>query len=277
MENDRQVKNYEQEKSHERKRKAEYLESIFDNVAKKPSQDRVNNNKEGLLGKDLLSSSKHNGGLNGSVCVSTENSSMAKNSLGNGSLADSVHQEANSSKNLNTSQKMQTSSNCTSPGSPKPGIKSPSECQSDHYPRFHATNLESNGNRTPTRERGEEKSAEFNNGVTVKQEQTSETESLPVQIVSVQGRREEKTESDDNGDIGDDYLKFLLFAGKLYYCERVSDITHSYSRFGTESLQGRKGNYICRRANFLNTATISCTGPYRVHAQAQGFEVNSAF
>lgn len=86
----------------------------------------------------------------------------------------------------------------------------------------------------------ESDSSGFQTPVTIKQEMCDD----PVQIMPVQSQLgKDKNSSEDNVEIGEDCLKFLLFSGKLYNCERISDLTHSFSRFVGDNVLGRKGEF----------------------------------
>ena len=90
-------------------------------------------------------------------------------------------------------------------------------------------------------ESSESTGSEFPTSVSIKQEKIDEPP--PVQVISTQSQEEgRKSLVQDNGEIGEDCLKFLLFSGKLYRCEKISDLTHGFSRFIGDSVLGRKGN-----------------------------------
>ena len=88
----------------------------------------------------------------------------------------------------------------------------------------------------------EPKSSEFQSTVTIKQEKSDDPPPVQIMPVRSQVEREKRPTTEDSGEIGEDCLKFLLFSGKLYHCERISDLTHSFSRFIGDSVLGRKGN-----------------------------------
>ncbi|XP_028391272.1 uncharacterized protein LOC114516096 [Dendronephthya gigantea] len=113
------------------------------------------------------------------------------------------------------------------------------EMNGGHYPGFKPI-APSNTDFNATKEAG---ISEFQPTVTVKQEKPDEA--TPVQVMPVQNKLVEKSSGRvDNADIGEDCLKFLLFSGKLYHCERISDLTHSFSRFIGDSVLGRKGKVV---------------------------------
>lgn len=244
------MSNYEQEKSQERKRKAAYLEAIFDNTAKKPtsSQDHHNNNDGQLAGREAA-------GKRNDPPSNAQESAMANNTATEAtSMAVSAHR-ASSHEFLRPPQVTRSAPNHSNPEPPKAREKGPStsELGGNQFAGFQTRTIAAETNeKAPTKESraGEIKvAASLNNGVKVKQEQTGEGETLPVQLGSVEGRHEEKTKpggGEGDGDVGDDYFKYLLFAGKLYHCERVSDLTHNCTRFGTDSLHGRKGDDVIK-------------------------------
>lgn len=83
----------------------------------------------------------------------------------------------------------------------------------------------------------EHKSSDFLTNVTVKQEPAEDT--CPVEVLPIQKMTESSPK--DSKEIGEDCLKFLLFSGKLYHCEKISDLTDSFSRLIGDSVLGRKG------------------------------------
>ena len=90
----------------------------------------------------------------------------------------------------------------------------------------------------------ESKSSDFQTTVTIKQEKSDDPPKVEIMPVTSQALEPEKSSMEDNGEIGEDCLKFLLFSGKLYHCERISDLTHSFSRFIGDSVLGRKGKVV---------------------------------
>ena len=251
------MSNYEQEKSHERKRKAAYLEAIFENTAtKKQTSQGHHNNSEGLAGREA--GSKHSGAPSNPQEPAMANNTAAETT----SIAVSAHR-VSSHGHLRPPQVTLSTPNHSNPEPPKTREKGASTSEGgNQFVGFQRTSSEANEKRgeLQTKERaGEIKvAAGLNNGVKVKQEQTSEGETLPVQLVSVQGRHEEKVKTEGGeGDGDDDYFKYLLFAGKLYHCERVSDLTHNYLRFGTESLHGRKGDDFLTQKVCYDTLPLS--------------------
>ena len=114
------------------------------------------------------------------------------------------------------------------------------ESEGTHYTGFKQIQ----GSTLVTSSVKESKGAEFQTTITIKQEKPDEP--TPVQIMPAQTQVErEKSSTEDSGEIGEDCLKFLLFSGKLYHCERISDLTHSFPRFIGDNVLGRKGNITC--------------------------------
>jgi hypothetical protein len=109
-----------------------------------------------------------------------------------------------------------------------------------------------NGSDTRMSSAKESKSSEFQPTVTIKQEKTDEPPQVQIMAVPSQIERE-KSSAEDNGEIGGDCLKFLLFSGNLYHCDRISDLTQSFSRFVGDSVLGRKGNTLCKYSDSMGS------------------------
>ena len=152
---------------------------------------------------------------------------------------NSLEKPRTSSENTprNTAYHVDRDSSCTTrEAREEPPDKQVDEMNDSHYPGFKPIPT-SNTDFNATKDAG---ISEFQPSVTVKQEKPDEP--APVQVMPVQSKLVEKGSGRvDSGDVGEDCLKFLLFSGKLYHCERISDLTHSFTRFIGDSVLGRKG------------------------------------
>ena len=116
------------------------------------------------------------------------------------------------------------------------------EGEDEHYTGFKQ--IRGSGLDTRLSSAKESKSSDLQTTVTIKQEKSDDPPKVEIMPVTSQGLEPEKSSMEDNGEIGEDCLKFLLFSGKLYHCERISDLTHSFSRFIGDSFLGRKGKIL---------------------------------
>lgn len=277
MEAERLIKDYEHEKHQERKRKGAHLEAIFEQAVKKSNQD--NNNKDRILNK--YSGDEHPASIrspeipphNATLENTGTSSPNSRNSLGNNEKnVDNVVSRSprrspgeNRSPSGNSVNPLRTTKNAIGSNSNRIElVRNLSEKTSRDvaYQNGHNSSCASRESEreSPDRaieesdegshyagfkqieESSESTSSEFRTSVSIKQEKIDEP--APVQVMSAQVQVEgKKSLPQDNVEIGEDCLKFLLFSGKLYHCERISDLTHNFSRFIGDSVLGRKGTY----------------------------------
>ena len=277
MEAERLIKDYEHEKHQERKRKGAHLEAIFEQAVKKSNQD--NNSKDKMVNKysggENLASIRSpeippHSTTFGNAGTSSSNS---RNSLGNNgkNVKNIVSPFGDASNPLGNPRRSPEENRIPSENSVNPlknaigsnGNRMELSENTSHevaYQNGHNSSCASRESEreSPDRARdesdegshyagfkqidesSESTSSEFRTSVSIKQEKIDEP--TPVQVMSVQSQIDgKKSSTQDDGEIGEDCSKFLLFSGKLYHCERVSDLTHNFSRFIGDNVLGRKG------------------------------------
>ena len=276
METESLIKDYEREKHQERKRKGAHLESLFENSGKKSAPNNNDNNNDRILNKyseegNLTATSSPEISLRANTHENIEKStSNSRNSLENNgnNLENVVSSYGDPSRNTECSPEENISCSGNTIRSTRNGIantgnrmqhartlNSENISRSVAYENDHDSNCQSRQSErdSPDMEEREthhysafkqingskeSKASELETSVVIKQEKPDEASQ--VQVIPRQAEKV-KNLTEDNGEIGEDCLKFLLFSGKLYRCERISDLNQTFSRFVGESVLGRKG------------------------------------